>query len=243
MVELNPTRGKNNNTTSTMKIYTKRGDNGTTTIGGEMVTKSDVAIQLAGEVDRVATDIATAVAYLEQVTDVDDLDKFKRVSNKLIRRSGCADNALDEFSALYPIYALGARLHTNKDGPNLHFKIIALELEIDAMTKEMPPLTNFVVPHGKIACHLHQARVSVRSLERKLAEYIATPRAIQISSRNYGWNYLFIYFLDWLVARAPKVNMEFTWERAYLNRLSDYLFTAARYIALAERQSEMIWKQ
>ncbi len=75
-----------------------------------------------------------------------------------------------------------------------------LEKWIDGMDTELTPLTKFILPGGSLAsAHLHISRGFCRSAERRCVELF------EIDS-NYDVSVL-----------------------KYLNRLSDYLFTAARF--------------
>ena len=76
-----------------------------------------------------------------------------------------------------------------------------LEQEIDRLNAELAPLTSFVLPGGNAAAaHLHLARTICRRAEREIVELAAKP--------------------DEYVS-VPVI--------AYVNRLSDFLFVAARY--------------
>lgn len=79
-------------------------------------------------------------------------------------------------------------------------QVTRLETEIDQMNAVIPPLTSFILPGGSaLAAHLHVARATSRRAERLIAQLAATP--------------------DEKVS-APAL--------AYANRLSDFLFVAAR---------------
>jgi cob(I)alamin adenosyltransferase len=79
-------------------------------------------------------------------------------------------------------------------------QVTRLETEIDAMNAAIPPLDSFVLPGGSaLSAYLHVARTIARRAERLAAELAAKP--------------------------DEKVSPEAV---AYLNRLSDFLFVAAR---------------
>ena len=91
--------------------------------------------------------------------------------------------------------------------------IEALESEIDAMEAELPELTNFILPGGSSgASALHIARTVCRRAER---------RAVEASDAGEA-----------ITAEAV----------AYLNRLSDWLFVAARLANQDEGVTEQIWE-
>ncbi|MBI1340956.1 cob(I)yrinic acid a,c-diamide adenosyltransferase [bacterium] len=79
-------------------------------------------------------------------------------------------------------------------------QVTRLEAEIDAVNAAIPPLDSFVLPAGSaLAAHLHVARTVARRAERAVVRLAGDP-AERVS--------------------APAV--------AYINRLSDFLFVAAR---------------
>ena len=79
-------------------------------------------------------------------------------------------------------------------------QVTRLEGEIDAMNAAIPPLDSFVLPGGSpLSAHLHLARTMARRAERLIAQLAATP--------------------DEKVSEPAL---------AYANRLSDFLFVAAR---------------
>jgi len=81
-------------------------------------------------------------------------------------------------------------------------EVRALEEAMDALGAALPPLTGFILPGGRVAsAALHTARTVCRRAERRLAACLPSP--------------------------VPPA-----WSRAqaYLNRLADYLFVAARAV-------------
>ena len=90
-----------------------------------------------------------------------------------------------------------------------HIKL--LEDNIDSMEKMMPKIRNFILPQGnQQMMTAHRARVICRSTERNLTGLI----------NSSGNNFI-------------KINCS-----AYINRLSDYLFTLVRYIGFYENIPE-----
>src|SRR5215510_1293374 len=87
-----------------------------------------------------------------------------------------------------------------------------LEAEIDAMNTPIPPLESFILPGGsELSAHLHVARTICRRAERLIAELAATP--------------------------GEKVSGP---ALAYANRLSDFLFVAARR-ANSNGADDVLW--
>ena len=87
-----------------------------------------------------------------------------------------------------------------------------LERDIDALNAELAPLRSFVLPGGtSAAAALHQARAICRRAERRMVALAAIP------GETVG---------------APAL--------AYINRLSDYLFVAARF-ANDRGRGDVLW--
>ena len=136
-----------------MKIYTKTGDNGITSLfGGEKVSKNSERINAIGAVDE-----ANSTMGLIQTKNQDFL--YHMSERSLITE---IQNYL---------FAVGADLaspHEDQD----YIKRITLEdverLEgyIDYLDAKVPPLKNFILPRGE----LHHARVVVRRAERATSE-------------------------------------------------------------------------
>lgn len=181
-----------------MKIYTKTGDAGKTSlIGGTRVLKSDSRIEAYGTVDELNS--FTGVLY-DHVDDPHIKSVIKEIQDRL--------------------FTIGSELACDPDKnikmpiPDLHdFDIQLLEKEMDEMDGQLPPMRNFILPGGAPAVsHAHVARSVCRRAER---------RCIQ------------------LVAEDGKVHELII---KYLNRLSDYFFMLARYLAMKLNAPENIWK-
>jgi cob(I)alamin adenosyltransferase len=118
------------------------------------------------------------------------------------------------------LFTIGSSLATDAERepkmklPDLHAADVeSLEKGIDWMTGQLPPMKHFILPGGHVAVSsLHVARCVCRRAER-----------LAVGLRQHE------LFVDDLVIR-------------YLNRLSDYLFTLARYIAHQLNVPEVVWK-
>ncbi|PKA26573.1 ATP:cob(I)alamin adenosyltransferase [Leptospira sp. mixed culture ATI2-C-A1] len=102
----------------------------------------------------------------------------------------------------------------SKEGTVVHLSDVeSLEKEIDRLMEVLPEIKFFILPGGSsMASALHIARTICRRLERDLLVFI-----------EYG----------------GEIHSDL---RIYLNRLSDYLFVAARFVNHALGQEETIWK-
>ncbi|MDP5171976.1 MAG: cob(I)yrinic acid a,c-diamide adenosyltransferase [Bacteroidia bacterium] len=138
-----------------MKIYTKNGDEGTTSLlGGTKVAKYDLRIEAYGTVDELN-------AYLGLIADQPE-----------------ASDSLPLIRAIQSnLFVIGSQL-ANDPGRS-HFKVptldesevIQLENSIDAMEALLAPLTNFILPGGHPANSMtHVARCVCRRAERRVVE-------------------------------------------------------------------------
>ena len=136
------------------KIYTRTGDEGTTSLfGGERVNKSHPRIDAYGTVDETSSLIGLARAQLEGRPGFDRLDPvLRRVQEEL--------------------FILGADLATPAEAKPLVPRIAAshveqLEADIDRFTEDLEPLRHFILPGGTPgAATLHVARTTCRRAER-----------------------------------------------------------------------------
>ncbi|XP_018524018.1 corrinoid adenosyltransferase [Lates calcarifer] len=184
------------------KIYTKTGDKGfSSTFTGERRPKEDHIFEALGNTDELSSAIGLAREFCldKGHTFTDQLDKIQCIlqdvgSNIATPRSSARESHIKrtKFTAQ---------------------PITDLETWIDNFTKELPPLTNFILPSGgKSSAALHLARTVCRRAERSVAPIVRSGEA------------------DPDVAK-------------FLNRLSDYLFTVARYAATKEGNEEKIYKR
>jgi len=94
-------------------------------------------------------------------------------------------------------------------------ELAALERHIDAFDAQLSPLKNFILPGGGlVAAQLHVARTVCRRAERLMVPLAA--------------------------AEPPAVEPVLL---RYMNRLSDFLFVAARFAALQARRADIVYKK
>ena len=141
------------------KIYTKTGDNGTTSlIGGTKVLKSHLRIEAYGTVDELNS-------YTGLCRDLLADDQTRKVLLEIQDRLFTIGSAL----------ACDPEKETKMKIPDLkETDIQLLEEEIDRMTETLVPMKNFILPGGDpTVSHLHIARCICRRAERccvRLAE-------------------------------------------------------------------------
>lgn len=133
-----------------MKIYTRTGDSGTTSLfSGERVMKNVPRVEAYGTVDELNAHLGLAAASSPAPETAPILI---RLQNQLFAL--CADLATPD----------GTRT-IRRMAPE---DITELEAEIDAMAARTPPLKSFVLPGGTpCAAALHVARCVCRRAERK----------------------------------------------------------------------------
>jgi cob(I)alamin adenosyltransferase len=135
-----------------MKIYTKTGDKGTTSlIGGTKVPKSHLRIEAYGTVDELNSYIGLCKDLL---TDAQGQKILLEVQDRLF--------TIGSSLACDPIKEPKMRI------PDLIEKDVELlEKEIDRMNETIPPMKNFILPGGHTTLsQLHIARCVCRRAER-----------------------------------------------------------------------------
>ncbi|MDR2027893.1 MAG: cob(I)yrinic acid a,c-diamide adenosyltransferase [Prevotellaceae bacterium] len=177
-----------------MKIYTKKGDRGETSlIGGKRVPKNHTRVEAYGTVDELISAIGIVRAC--------ETDSYYK---KFI---------LDIQNNLMNIAAiLAAEGDTVKKLPEISAEDLALlENEIDRITETLPKLDRFVIPGGNVPeSFAHLSRSICRRAERII---------VSLTKEGYP---------------VPEL------VEAYINRLSDFLFTFARRLN-KEAENADLW--
>ena len=171
-----------------MKIYTKTGDKGTTSlIGGTRVSKSDVRLEAYGTFD----ELSAFVAVLSDSDGVDphQIEVMERIQNSLLILESCL--ALEQEDTNVSKYIP----HLTDDD------VLFLESEIDAINAQLEPLKSLIVPGGNIlASRSHVCRTVCRRAERRLVEMGVEYEVDDILRRfvNRIYDYFFVlsrYFM------------------------------------------------
>ncbi|PIC57765.1 ATP:cob(I)alamin adenosyltransferase [Sporosarcina sp. P20a] len=167
-----------------MKIYTKTGDKGTTSLIGGRVAKDDLRVEAYGTIDELNSFIGKAMTELDGEKFADILTDLETIQNELFDGGGDLANVMKE------------RHYKLDEEP-----VTVLENRIDKLMEEAPELERFILPGGSpAAATLHIARTVTRRAER-----------VTVTLMNAADDV------------SPVVGR-------YLNRLSDYLFVAARIV-------------
>jgi len=172
------------------KIYTRKGDDGNTSLGGQRLPKNHPLVETLGTVDELNCAVGLILAF--GIADKTLSEKLTQVQQNLFNLGG--ELAEPRFQAL------------NEK------QVTELEQAINGWNQTLPPLKEFLLPRGTpatVACHL--ARTICRRAERNLVE---------------------------LHQAQPLKNISLL---HYLNRLSDFLFVAARIVAQQHHCDETLW--
>ena len=144
-----------------MKIYTKTGDKGTTSlIGGTRVNKDDVRLEAYGTFDELSAFIA--VLSDSEGVEQHHIEVMDRIQNCLLILESCL--ALEPAAnSQQPIVKYIPQL-TDDD-------VLFLESEIDAINAQLEPMKTLIIPGGNIlASRSHVCRTVCRRAERRLVE-------------------------------------------------------------------------
>jgi len=174
------------------KIVTRTGDDGTTGLGdGSRVAKDSARIEAIGTVD----ELNCAIGAL----------RAQPLPQALAEQAGLLEIQQELFDLGGELAIPGLSLLEQRS-------VERLELAIERLNADLPPLQEFVLPGGNAAAAAcHTARAICRRAER----------------------------CCWALAHAEAAQSA---SLRYLNRLSDLLFVLARRLARAEGGSEVLWR-
>jgi len=163
------------------------------------------------------TRVSKTDARLEAYGTVDELNSFVG----LLLSYPLNDENRDFLQNIqHRLFTLGAYLATDQSKTALHEASVlknevvsAVETEIDRLNEALPPLQAFILPGGVGAAAVCHV---CRSVARRAERNIC--------------QLLNVYPVDNLVL-------------IYINRLSDYFFSLARFINMENKEKEIYWKQ
>ena len=175
-----------------MRIYTRTGDNGKTSLlSGKRVNKHNKRIIAYGSIDELNSFMGVVRDYSPQ----DYKDEIFLIQEKLM--------------------IIASQLSNDKNYeniPNINKKDTEfLENAIDRMTDKLNPLENFIIPGGNtLISFTHVARCVCRRAEINIT----------------------------ILKEKEDLNKEIL---LFINRLSDYLFTLARFFSKTLKINELKW--
>ncbi len=134
-----------------MKIYTKTGDKGLTSlIGGSRVPKNHIRIEAYGTVDELNSYIGL---IRDQIVNENELFILKEIQDRLF--------------TIGAVLAAEPEKYRTKLPDLLPSDIELLETQMDLINTYLPPLKHFILPGGNVlASHCHIARCVCRRAER-----------------------------------------------------------------------------
>ncbi len=174
-----------------MSIYTRTGDKGETSLfGGKRVLKCAELVDAYGSIDELNSWIGLVSS---QLSDDPTVHTFLN------------DIQRDLFTIGSSLAGWKANLST------LPKQVTKMEQAIDEMEKDLPQLTNFILPGGsQLGAQVHLARAVCRRVERQTVKLMQTN---PVDKRIV----------------------------TYLNRLSDLLFVLSRFINKKLNIEEIVW--
>jgi cob(I)alamin adenosyltransferase len=178
-----------------LKIYTKKGDEGNSSlVFGQKVRKDDQRIEAYGTVDELN-------AWIGKLAD-EDIDTSRIQLLRTIQNT---------------LFVVGSNLASEKESeiiPKLQEENIQLiEIQIDNMQASLPELRQFILPGGHTrVSNVHIARTVCRRAEREVVKLAATQQvnALMIKYLNRLSDYLFV--LSRKLAQELAVT-EIKWEK------------------------------
>jgi cob(I)alamin adenosyltransferase len=183
-----------------MSIYTRTGDAGKTSLyGGKRVLKSEELVNAYGSIDELNSWVGLIVSEMK----IDHLKKlFLEIQSDLL--------------------IIGSNLAGGKTNLSiLETRVPQMEVEIDVMDKELPKLSNFILPGGSPqAARVHIVRNVCRRVERRI---------VALSQKSH-----------FAKASRDRQTIDLSIIK-YLNRLSDLLFVVARYINRTSEVEDIVW--
>ena len=213
-----------------MKIYTKSGDQGWTQVNSQnKLLKSHLQVETLGSFDELGAVLASFRSSIHQETGnvlsstVGDPDEqWQQISLRLEQ----VQNLLFDLGALVAdpkFIDIGRDLLPERAADIERFTLL-LETEIDAWQAQLPPLKNFILAGGsETATRGHLARTVCRRAERNLVRWLLDSGEPSAPSH----------------APSPTASATI----CYMNRLSDWLFTAARLANYLVGHADCIWEK
>lgn len=206
--------------------YTRKGDTGTSQLfTGERRSKDDVLFEALGTVDELCTVVGVVYAELNASIEKHMAENDTQAKNNSTLYADLPEQLLDVMSRLFDVgsHIATPQYQQNKESTkekkrnnefHSHHSSL-LEEWIDTMTEELPELTSFILPTGSTAsAQLHVARTVCRRAERRMVPLV-----------------------------QPEEGTVDPAALAYVNRLSDYFFTAARFVNYCEDRDEVQYRR
>jgi len=222
-------------------LYTKTGDNGTSSLyNGTRVKKDSIYFECLGDIDELNSNLGLVKAFWRDEMDLSVIKLYNAPGAGALfyKHEKCVDSGkyYEWFSLSKYIHEIQCNLMNISTQIATPFKvnfnewiskvgintsvISDIEKNIDRLDSVLPPLKNFVVPSGnKLISQIHVCRSITRRCERR---YVSI-RTIEESNEV--------------------LNDQLNIPMKYLNRLSDYLFVLSRFVAMTLEIEEDIYSR
>ncbi len=195
----------------TLKIYTKTGDKGETSlIGGKRVSKADLRLNSYGTIDELNSILGIVLSHIK--SDPSAIESLGSKKNQTLVE--CLELLSKVQSSLFDI---GSHLACENEKlalklPKINVEqVILMEVWIDQANIQLKELKNFILPGGSLASsYTHLARTVARRCERIV---VALSKKTEVDQRIV----------------------------VYLNRLSDFLFVTSRFLNHLHKIEDVLW--
>ena len=215
---------------ATMKVYTRTGDAGTTGLfSGERRFKDDAVFEALGAVDELNAGVGLAREWVvraipDSASTTTTTTTTTTTATPTANRPDLSTLATQLEEIMSRLFDVGAAVATPRDSEASsesrlrrtkfdEANIDKLEKWIDAMDEELEPLKQFILPSGGVA-----------------AAQLHVARTLARTAERRVWTLIRAGAADEVVGK-------------FLNRLSDYLFVAARFAAKRSGGTEKFWAQ
>jgi cob(I)alamin adenosyltransferase len=204
---------------SSFKVYTRTGDQGTTSLfGGARVVKDDPRLEAYGTLDELNSFIGLLIADIENETWTNSsIPETARIIAELLETQE-------------EIFVIGSHLATQDESVRTKLPTIdkgaaeKMEGWMDRMSSDLKPLRHFVLPGGtRPAASAHVCRTVARRAERTVVSVLS------LLTKESGGTHK---------DAAPEWLKE---SLKHINRLNDYFFVLARHLNRLGSKEEPIW--
>lgn len=135
-----------------MRLYTRTGDKGETSVIGGRVSKDDIRVEAYGTIDEANAFVGKALAELNEHAELfkDIIDDLEKVQHELFDCGSDLSTILEK-----------SEMKVHED------QITYLEEKMDELIEEAPEIERFILPGGAAAsASIHIARTVSRRAER-----------------------------------------------------------------------------
>lgn len=193
------------------KIYTKTGDKGETSLfDGRRVGKCCLEMQVVGEIDELNAALGVVVAMIDEGDEIKEIRKLRNFINNIQRDLFKIGSEVASLQVFLSPPARGGARGGGRGAKEVSKeKITEIEEVIDRYSVDLPELKNFILPGGSL--------LSAHLHQARVICRRAERRLVEFGKTTTIRSELYQYF----------------------NRLSDFLFTAARWVNYKEGVEEI----